>query len=249
MSVSPSSVLSGMPGWETASVRDLDGGLTNRTWLVEAQGRKAVLKIDDAPRSAPYNSRQSEARIQASAAALGLASPVLVATDTVYMTEYVEGAVWTREDLDNDGNLLRLARSLRRMHSLPLTGRTFDAKAAARGYAKNIENADEDLLRRNLRIVDAMPAPHNPCLCHNDLVAGNIIATPGIRFLDWEYACDNDPFFDLATLVAHHELSAERRRCLLDAYFDGDGAGWSERLAMHERFYAAILWLWRESRP
>ena len=46
-------------------------------------------------------------------------------------------------------------------------------------------------------MVDAVPPPRAPCCCHNDLVVGNIIAAPEIRFLDWEYACDNDPFFDL----------------------------------------------------
>ena len=54
------------------------------------------------------------------------------------------------------------------------------------------------------------------------LVAGNIIATPAIRFLDWEYACDNDQFFDLATVVAHHDLSDDRADFLLNAYFDGN---------------------------
>jgi thiamine kinase-like enzyme len=242
------SVLAGIPGWEGASAIELSGGLTNRTWLVESAGRKAVLKIDDAPRGAPFNDRQAEAQAQISAASAGLATKVLVATDTLYMTEYVQGRVWTREDLDDDDNLARLGRTLRRMHSLPLTGRTFDAQSAARQYAANIDNADEDLLRRSLRVVDAMPAPFNLCFCHNDLVAGNIIATPDIRILDWEYACDNDPFFDLATVVAHHDLSDERADFLLDAYFDGDGQRWRDRLGMFKRFYIAIHWLWRESR-
>jgi len=242
------SVLATIPGWEGANAGELSGGLSNRTWLVESAGRKAVLKIDSAPRSAPYNSRQAEAQVQISAASAGLASPVIVATETVYMTEYVEGRAWTREDLDNDDNLARLGRTLRRMHSLPLTGRTFNARSAARQYAAKIKNADEDLLRRSLRVVDAMPAPFNLCFCHNDLVAGNIIATPDIRILDWEYACDNDPFFDLATVVAHHELSDERADFLLDAYFDGDGQRWRDRLGMFTRFYIAIHWLWRESR-
>lgn len=249
MSQAPEVVLADIPGWKDASVRNLDGGLTNRTWLVEARGKKAVLKIDEVPRTAPFNSRRKEAQIQTSAAAAGLANRVLAATDTVYLTEYIDGTVWASADLNDDENLTRLGRALRRMHALPLTGRTFDAKEAARQYAAQIENADAGLLSRSLRVVDAMPAPFNLCCCHNDLVAGNIIATPEIHFLDWEYACDNDPFFDLATVVAHHDLSADRVDYLLDAYFDGDGARWRERLAMFERFYVAILWLWRESLP
>jgi thiamine kinase-like enzyme len=248
MTRAPEAVLAGIPGWENAGIRDLDGGLTNRTWLVEAHGERAVLKIDDVPRTLPFNTRRDEARIQTIAAEAGLANRVLTVTDTVYLSEYVDGHVWTPADLDNDKNLARLGRALRQIHALPLTGRVFDARAAARGYASHIDVADPDLLRRSLGVVDAMPAPFNLCCCHNDLVAGNIIATPEIRFLDWEYACDNDPLFDLATVVAHHDLSDDRADVLLDAYFDGDGGRWLERLQMYERFYVAILWLWRESR-
>ena len=248
MNTSPDAVLAELPEWEGATYERLKGGQTNRTWLVAAGQRKAVLKIDDVPRRAPYNTRPNEQLIQDRAAESGLATPTIRCTETTCMTEYMEGAVWSAEDLQNDENLKLLGQALRRLHSLPLTGRTFDAKRAARLYANAIPDPDAELLRSSLRVVDAMPAPQNLCFCQNDLVAGNIIATPEIRFLDWEYACDNDPFFDLATIVAHHGLSPERRNSLLDAYFDGDGKRWRERLGMYERFYTAILWLWTTAR-
>ena len=248
MSQSPQSVLSEIPGWEDAVARELSGGQTNRTWLVVADHGKAVLKIDDDPRGAPYNSRQNEAQIQTIAAHKGLANPVIVATETVYMTHYLDGSVWTRRYLDDDQNLTRLGQTLRRLHALPLTGRVFDARQAAKDYARKIDNADPDLVDQHMQVIDKMRSPQNLCCCHNDLVVGNIIATPDIRFLDWEYACDNDPFFDLATVVAHHGLAANRADFLLDAYFDGDGVRWREQLAIYERYYTAILWLWRAAR-
>ena len=248
MRETPESVLAGLAGWDNATITELTGGLSNHTWLVAAGGRRAVLKIDARPRSAPYNSREAEAQIQSRAAEQGLANRVLHVTDTVYMTEYLDGAVWSRRDLDDDENLVRLARALRKLHSLPLTGRVFDAGEAARQYAGKIVDADARLVSQSMRIVDEMPAPRHLCCCHNDLVAGNIIATPQIRFLDWEYACDNDPFFDLAAIVAHHGLAPARANLLLDEYFAGDGARWRSRLASYERFYNAILWLWEASR-
>ena len=244
----PDSVLPTLPGWEQSSVSELTGGLTNRTWLVEADGRRAVLKIDDAPRSTPYNSRHQEAQVQATAADHGLANPVLHVSETVYMTEYLEGQVWSDDSLMEDTNLTELARALRKLHSLPLTGRTFDAISAARAYAEKASSAESEMTRDCVRVIKSMPLPRNLCCCHNDLVSGNVIATPGIRFLDWEYACDNDPFFDIATIVAHHRLSEERGNFLLDAYFDGDGNRWREHLAMQVRFYDALLWLWLRSR-
>jgi thiamine kinase len=245
---SPQMVLEEIPGWENASCSKLKGGLTNHTYLVEADQRKAVLKIDHVPRSVPFNSRKSESRIQTAAAAQGLAGSVLFVSETVYMTEFLEGIIWSNNCLEDNANLDNLAAALRQMHALPLTGRTFNAMGSAREYVQRMDGADADKISECLKTIEAGPRPHNLCCCHNDLVVANIINTPEVRFLDWEYACDNDPFFDLATVVAHHKLSIEQSDYLLDSYFDGDGKRWREQLARQAGVYQALLWLWEASR-
>lgn len=243
-SKTPEEALLTVPGWEGAAYCELSGGLSNRTYLVESGDARAVLKIDDCLRSPPYNTRKAEAQIQTLAADKGLAGRVLFVSDTVYMTEYLEGIIWSGEFLENSTNLDVLAAGLKKLHALPLTGRTFDAVGAARDYIQQIAGADRELAGDCLRKIEAGPMPHNLCCCHNDLVAANIINTPETRFLDWEYACDNDPFFDLATVVAHHDLTAGQSDYLLDAYFDGDGECWREQLARQVSVYKALLWLW-----
>jgi thiamine kinase len=245
----PQSVLATLPGWEHAVVRELRGGLTNRSYLLRAGARRAVLKIDASPRTAPFNRREDEARLQTIAAGHGLASPVLYANDHLFMTEYLHGEVWSGRSFASDDNLEKLAGALRKLHGLPLTGRAFDAGRAALDYAGKIAAANSEQTQACLQVVESMPSPRQLRVCHNDLVAANIIATPELRFLDWEYACDNDPLFDLATVVAHHRLSSDRADLLLDHYFDGDGARWREPLAAQQRLYDALHWLWRAARP
>ncbi len=164
------------------------------------------------------------------------------------MTEYVDGNVWSNASLDENENLEQLAAALRALHALPLTGRTFDAVAAAHDYARQITGVDPDRVRDCVQKIEFTPIPTNLCCCHNDLVAANIIATPELRFLDWEYACDNDPLSDLATIVAHHRLSTARADYLLNAYFDGNGKRWREQLARQVKLYDSLLWLWETSR-
>jgi len=240
----PSTILADIPGWQGSSYRELPGGLTNRTLLVERAGRRAVLKIDPAPRMPPYNPRREEALIQDRAAALGRANGVLYVHETVLLAEWSEGEVWTRAHFDEDDNLRQLAQALCEVHGLPLTGKIFDLKAAARQYAGQLDAATLVAAESRLALIDSMPEPMNLCCCHNDLVAENIISTPQVRFLDWEYACDNEPLFDLAILVAHHGLSDRHADLLLDAYFDGEGRRWREQLAMQMRLYDALNWLW-----
>ena len=248
MGLTPEEALAGIDGWAGAAVTALHGGLSNRTWRVDQRGRSAVLKIDDEPRAWPYNSRLREAEIQSRAHAAGLATRVLYVDDTVYLSEYAEGVVWSTDCLDDVAHLEQLAVALRKLHALPLTGRVFDAVGAAREYARHVRDADEARIRDCLRKISAAPRPHNLCFCHNDLVVANIINTPETRFLDWEYACDNDPFFDLATIAAHHELTQEQTDTLLDAYFDGNGQRWRGQLARQADVYEALLYLWEQSR-
>ena len=241
-------VLARIPGWRGASAEPLQGGLSNRTFLVSTDSGRAVLKIDDEPRAAPLNSRQNEARIQSSAAAEGLAGAVLYFDDSCLLTEYVEGRVWRAEDLRDEARLQQLGQRLRQLHSLPLSGRTFDASDAARLYLRTIKSDDTEQLERCVHVIDSMPAPMNLSLCHNDLVVGNLIEAGRIMFIDWEYACDNDPFFDLATIAAHHDLGDAQLDVLLRSYFDGDWQRWSSQLQRQVERYEALLWMWTEAR-
>lgn len=242
-------VLTGIDGWNGAVCEALAGGLTNRTWKVTQGERSGVLKLDEAPRSVPFNTRQAEAEVQRIAAGKGLAPKVLFADETTYFTEFVAGQNWRRPCLDKPGNLELLAATLKQLHALPLTGRTFDSTLAAQRYVAEIESCDQELVDRCAAILENRRLPLNLCCCHNDLVAENMITTPDLMFLDWEYACDNDPFFDLATVAEHHELKEPQIQRLLNAYFDGDGLRWREQLRTQQELYLALLWLWMAARP
>ena len=249
MTLTPDEVLANIPGWEGATCTELCGGLTNITWHVSNGDRSGVLKIDQESRHAPFNTRCDEAYVQNLAAGIGLAPPVVLANDGFILYEYVEGTVWGRDCLDKEGNLEMLAAALKRLHALPLTGRSFDASVAAKRYVEKVSGLESATVKLCTEIISSMRLPQNLCCCHNDLVAENLITTPDIMILDWEYACDNDPFFDLATIVEHHDLTDAQASTLLNAYFDGDGARWRGNLERQRQLYLALLCLWMAARP
>ena len=244
VSESPQTVLERIEGWRRSDIEELDGGLTNRTYLVTSGSKRAVLKVDDEPRGKPFNAREVEAGIQQSAHAAGLAPDVLYCDERCLLVEFVEGEVWTAEHLASVENLEKLGRALQRVHALPSSGRTFDASGAARIYADLIDKRHSAEVRDRIEVIDSMPKSVDLCLCHNDLVAENIIDTDKLQFLDWEYACDNDPLFDLATVVAHHELDEAQTDALLGAYFGGAWHTWRSELERQVSNYKALLWLW-----
>lgn len=243
----PDEVLAKIPGWEGAAWTELYGGLTSKTYHVITADKHGVLKFDDFVRIEPLNTRYAEAQVQSIVAKAGLAPRVLYVNETVYLTEYTDGTVWEPKCLDQEGNLELIAAAMKRLHALPLTGRSFDAIVASRRYVEGIKTPDSSIIKLCNQVIKRMRLPHNLCCCHNDLVAENMITAPDLLFIDWEYACDNDPFFDLATVVEHHELSEEQVSRLLDAYLGADGQRWRTHLAGQRKLYLALLWLWMAS--
>ena len=61
--------------------------------------------------------------------------------------------------------------------------------------------------------------------CHNDLLAGNLLAVPDgaggeeIRIVDYEYAGNNDPCFELGNIWSEATLPPELLDVLVAAYF------------------------------
>lgn len=248
--LSVAALLSRIPGIssDSATYRALNGGLTNRTFLVQADHRALVLRIAAEHTRDLGLDRATELSILRSAASRGLAPQVVFADADagVLLYEYVSGRVWTAADLANTSNLEALAQLMRSVHELPESGVVFDALSVAERYATQIRRNDElyAFAVRCVNVIKDIPPPSNPVCCHNDIVAANIVATPTLRLLDWEYACDNEPLFDLAVLVGYHELGEEQVATLSSAYCGSGDAEVRERLQQQLRLYLSIEWLW-----
>jgi thiamine kinase len=237
---------------DNVSIMELKGGLTNRSFQVVLGDDTFVLRLD-AKHTRLFNlDRVSELAILQAASDEGIA-PELVHVDAdhgILLCRYLPGSVWTVDHLEDHRNIDALCELLRRVHSLPLSGVVFDAVAVARRYAANLESR-QGLHAFALHCEEVIGRTHAPgtlACCHNDIIAQNIIATPQLKLLDWEYACDNNPLFDLASLVGYHNLDERRASALLDAYTGGTHAERRERLAEQVRVYDAIQWLWLANR-
>ena len=243
-----------IPGWDPGQVRieTLYGGLTNRIFRV-TRGRKAfVLRLDAAHTQSFNLDRRIETAIMRAAAAAGLA-PAIVHADAaagIMLSEYLHGKVWSLPDLYDTANLDAVGDLLRRVHALPLSGVRLDTQAVAHRYTTSLQDSPDlqSVALRCQAVIADLPATTKFCCCHNDVIAENIIATPQLKLLDWEYACDNHPLFDLASLVGFHQLGPVKAGALLDAYAGGADGELRERLAQQVRVYDAIHWLWLANR-
>jgi thiamine kinase len=251
--ITPEDALSRIPGWDGGFDADeISGGLTNRSFAVRSANREFILRLDAEHTKTFGLDRSIELKVLREAAKAHIAPEVRFADPDagILLYEYVAGPVWDRSSLGDAHKLEQLAASLRSVHSLPASGAALDAEAAARRYATAAsKNPDlRHFAARCVSIVRMIPAPLSLACCHNDVVAANIVGTSQLKLLDWEYACDNDPFFDLASLIAYHDLGREHAGRLLDAYTGSREPEAKERLELQLRLYDAIQWLWLAAR-
>jgi thiamine kinase-like enzyme len=209
-------------------VTPLGGGITNRNFRVDSEGRSYVLRIGGKDTHLLGIDRRAEHRAATVAASLGVGPEVVafLEPEGYLVTRFVAGAPVPVEEIRKPEGLRETAALLRRIHEGPRFFGRFDSFRVVEAYrASAIEHGVEVPADYNeaKAIADRIEAvlgqrPEQPC--HNDLLNANFIRSPaGIRIVDWEYAGMGDRFFDLANFSVNHELTEDEAQLLLEAYF------------------------------
>ena len=164
--------------------------------------------------------------------------------------EFLQGRVWDDADMQSQSSLESLAELLRKIHALPLCGTRLDTAAVGAAYESYLEQRQglHSYASHCVEIINSVPVRDDVVCCHNDIVAANVVEGSSLMMIDWEYSCDNDPMFDLASLIGFHNLGHDRQSVLLSAYAGGNDAESRERLEIQVRLYDAIQWLWLANR-
>jgi thiamine kinase len=250
--LSPDAALRMIPQLAAARWRwkALPGGLSNRSFKVDTGNESFVLRLDSGHTAELGLDRALETRVRVEAHKAGLGAAVIYADDGILLSEFLPGEVWRESDLENRDNLAALAALLRKVHALPETGKAFSAAQSARQYAAAL-SADSELRSFSSQcqeLLAAIPVSETRGCCHNDIVTGNIVRHSDLKLLDWEYACDNDPMFDLASVIGFHDLDAAQTDTLFSAYTGGPDPATYVRLQNEIRRFDIIQWLWFATR-
>jgi thiamine kinase len=204
-------------------------GHTNRNFLVRYGGLRMVVRVPDAEQSLFGIDRVVEQQVLAAVAPVGLCPRVLhCEPDTgILVTEYLSSRPLRVDGPRADRNIDRLAELLSRLHRVQADVPPVRLADRIRHYLRASSRAPGPTRRQARRWADAcspvleqyMRSRRAPVLCHNDLVAANILdAGSALYLIDWEYAGLGDPFFDLAAVADEHGFGQLDRERLLLAY-------------------------------
>ena len=208
----------------------LKKGMTNRSFLFAAQGKKYIMRIPGEGTDQLINRRQ-EASVYHVIADKHICDDIAyINADNGYkITEFLEGSRTC--DADNAEDLKICMDKLRDFHSLKLkVDHTFDIfgqidfyeklwngqKSVYRDYKKTKENVF------SLKAyIDEQKKEY--CLTHIDAVPDNFLFTDDgdVRLIDWEYAGMQDPHVDIAMFCIYALYDREQVDRLIDIYFEG----------------------------
>lgn len=251
-----------VPQWKDLAANAFEierlGGLTNRNYKITlASGEAYVLRIAGEGTSA-YIDRKAEKTNSAAAAKAGVNAPVLFfdASDGLQVTRFIAGAVTMNGARFKDlGSVRRAAQAFKRMHE---SGEVFSGRfelfqmmdnylALLKGKGAKIPDGYGRVQKEAMAVREALaahPLPLKPCHC--DPLAENFLDTgERIWIVDWEYAGNNDPMWDLADLAVEAGFDATQERTLLETYFGGNVPAFDRGRAVMYKAMCDLLWtLW-----
>jgi len=229
-------------------LEQLAGGPASDSWLLTVGDERFVARLDKPLAKLLGLDRCAELEVLHTVSAAGIGPQIIWADPDkgVLVTSYISGNAWSPEDVHDPVRLGKLAATLGQLHSLPPRGPVFAPGKMALAYATEAgTHSASRIAEQATKLAESLWSEiRRPALCHNDLVHSNIIDGEPVRLIDWEYSAVGDPYFDLAIVVRHHQLKADRVEIFLGAYFGILGTEHFSRLELFCRLYDQLAALW-----
>ncbi|MBI3746150.1 MAG: phosphotransferase [Chloroflexi bacterium] len=229
----------------TLTFTALSGGITNRNFLVVAEGARErhVIRLAGNDTHLLGISREVEHAATVAAAGVGVGPEVVafIRPEGYLVTRFIVGEPVSDAAVHQAATIRRVADSIRRVHDGPAIPGLFvpfriveayRALAMARGVPIPPEYELALAIARRIELA-CLENPVELRPCHNDLLNANFIDDGArIRIVDWEYAGMGDPFFDLGNFSVNHGLSPAEDAVLLEAYEGGARPSRAARLQL-----------------
>jgi thiamine kinase-like enzyme len=218
-------VLAGSP----RTIEELSGGLTNQNFKVTTPEGRFVVRVSRSQNDLLGIDRDAEFHNTRAAEQSGAGAPFVDyrADLGLLVIGFVGGRSYVNADLRLPGALARVAAACRLLHSGPRFVSDFDMFVRQPTYLRSCLDLGfpipddyqtyEPDFRRIAAALAVDPVPTVPC--NNDLLAGNIVDDgERIWLIDYDYAGNNDPFFELGNSWTECELDDEHLDELVTAY-------------------------------
>ncbi len=233
------------------------GGLTNRNYRLDTPSGRYVLRLAGEG-TGDYIDRQAEAVNARLASQAGVNAELLYLQPEcgTMLTRYLEGShTMSAQCFTQPQALARAGRALARLHAC---GPVFQGRFE---LFEQIERYRAVLLQRRAALPDGFEAAHHSArqvqqalhshplpltACHCDPLVENFLDDgQRMHLVDFEYAGNNDPMWDLGDLSVEGGFDESQDEQLLHAYFQGQPSPFHRGRMVMYKAMCDLLWsLW-----
>jgi thiamine kinase-like enzyme len=233
------------------------GGLTNRNFLIETSAGKYVLRLAG-DGTDEYIDRIREKKNAEIAVKAGVNAEILFFDEAsgTMVTRFIDNA-FTMDivKFKDTGALERAGQAFRKLHQSPdLFEGEFELFNQIDQYLEVLKKLDARLpdgyseVQKSAEQVRAALSRHTlpRAACHCDPMVENCIDDgQKIFIIDFEYAGNNDPMWDLGDLSVEGNFSEEQEHIFLRAYFEHEPSAFDfGRMVMYKAMCDLLWTLW-----
>lgn len=237
-----------LPG-EPEIMGQLNGGRSNRSYLLKSGKQKLVLRLNGNDTLLPGSNRRNEVNIWQAASTAGLAPPLLYSNEQqgILVSAYIEDRLPAQPET-NRSIVEHAFTLLKRCHQLDVDAHSLDLAEHIQQYWQLIETKGEPtdltLLKQREPMQDLLESlcskGAETGLCHHDPIMANFVGGPDRLYLiDWEYAAKGLLVMDYAALAVEWEIDDE----IVIAQTGVD----PELLAKAKKLYTYLCKLWQQA--
>ena len=236
-------------------VSELSGGLTNRNFKITTPRGTYVARLSNSQSTLLNIDRENEYRNSVAAAASGVAPAVIAYSPevSVLVVDFIDGQTWTPSEVLRPSNAPRIAAACRQLHSGPRFVNDFNMLALQPHYLSIVQERGFRLPDRYLDFASHAEAieealavyPVATVPCNNDLLAANFIdAGNKVWVIDYEYAGNNDPFFEVGNIWSESTGTPDDLERLVTEYVGHTSAALTARARLWGLMgkYGWMLW-------
>ena len=231
--------------------------MTNQSFKVTIDGRNYVLRIAGQG-TEEYIDREADEQAARVTAQIGVGAPLVYydRESGIQVTEFIENSAPMDPEVLRDARAIKLAAdAFRRLHTCgtPFLNRFSNFEKMGE-YLDVLQRRDARLPNGYFEVKQEAEAVRQAFVkadialapCHNDPAPENLVYTGNrVYIVDWEFAGNNDPMWDLADLSVETDFSEEQDSILLEVYCAGPPPeAMAARLVINKAM-AFLLWtLW-----
>ncbi|MBQ8306770.1 MAG: phosphotransferase family protein [Blautia sp.] len=239
------------------TIEMLDGGFTNISYLILANGEKYIIRIPGKGTN-EYICRADEIENMKRLSKTGLLPRIFYSDSDsgIIISSYVEdNEPFKVEDIGNRKKLKAVCTALSSLHNSGiLLNNEFDIIATKNHYIEVLDEIGVDLPKEVLSNTEKLDEavhylfskfPKQLVPCHGDPKLNNFLfSRDRLYVIDWEYSGMVDKYFDLVNLAMTNYLTEEQEEQCLRVYEECDSKPFIKEKYILYKVITDYLWLY-----